>query len=156
MTEFCDSTGRTWALVLTLGSAKQIYDKLGVDLLNPTTMITTDEDGNPDMTLSTLPRLFVDDIFIGDIITHLVANQAEQRGIDEIELLNLFDGKTLKKAHEAFLKEYHNFFMERGNKVGMSLVESVEMGLKNLEQAELNGEQSSILPEKPESSPSTT
>lgn len=141
MTEFCDSTGRTWALTLTLGSAKYIYDKTGVDLLNPATLMTTDDNGEMDMNLSTLPRFFTDDLFVSSIIVHLLSKQAKERGVTEDELLNLFDGETFKKAHDAFMKEYRVFFAARKNQAGVQMVEMIQQGIKKLEE-ESNGETS--------------
>jgi hypothetical protein len=141
MTEFCDSTGRTWSLTLTLGSAKNIYDKTGVDLLNPATLMTTDDNGEMDMNLSTLPRFFTDDLFVSSIIVNLLSKQAKERGVTEDEILNLFDGETFKKAHDAFMKEYRLFFAARKNQAGVQMVEMIQQGIKKLEE-ESNGETS--------------
>ena len=141
MTEFCDSTGRTWSLTLTLGSAKYIYDKTGVDLLNPATLMTTDDNGEMDMNKSTLPRFFTDDLFVSSIIVHLLSKQAKERGVTEEEILNLFDGETFKKAHDAFMKEYRVFFAARKNQAGVQMVEMIQQGIKKLEE-ESNGETS--------------
>ena len=144
MTEFKDSEGRKWTLNLTLGSAKYIFDKTGVDLLNPASMTKLDDNGDVDMEQSTLPRLFSDDLFIGEILTQLISKQAEQRGLGEDEILDLFDGDTLKKAHDAFLNEYRAFFTARGNVPGAKMVETVIQGVKTMATEESLGE---MLPE---------
>lgn len=140
MTEFKDSEGRKWTLNLTLGSAKYIYDKLGVDLLNPSAMTQLDENGEVDMNKSHLPRLFADDLFIGEIISQLISKQAEQRGMSEDEIMDLFDGDTLKNAHSAFLEEYRAFFMARGNVPGAEMVEMIIKGVKEMTTKESLGE----------------
>ena len=35
MKAFADATGRTWAIALNLGTATQVTDRLGADVLKP-------------------------------------------------------------------------------------------------------------------------
>lgn len=141
MTEFHDSTGRSWALTLTIGSAKDIYDRTGVDLLNPTSLIRTNEEGIVDEN-SVIFRFYTDDLFVSDIISNLVEKQAKERGMSKEDVLNLLDGETCKKAYDAFMKEYRNFFTARGNVQGKKMVDMILQGLQSLAE-ELNGEKSS-------------
>ena len=115
MQEFFDGSGRKWAIVLNLGSAKRVLEKTGIDLLNPVALVEINEKGEIDELRSLTTRLASDDILIGEIIAALIGKQANELGLSDDELLEIFDGATLKEAHSAFLKEYNAFFTARGN-----------------------------------------
>lgn len=156
MTEFYDSSNRSWAVILTLGSAKRVKDCTGVDLLNPAALTVLDENGDVDVQKSTTTRLMTDDILIGDIVSTLIQNQAEQRGLNREQVLDLFDGTTLKNAQTAFLKEYFNFFMARGNLAGAKMAEALQEGLKAMGDEKLLGEILSGSPDAPDAQTSAT
>lgn len=142
MTEFKDSEGRNWTLNLTLGSAKCVYDKTGVNLLDPSSMINGDD----------ILRLFSDDLFVGKIVWALISKQAEQRNLTEESVLNSFDAETLAKAQDSFLKEYHAFFMARGNLQVAKMIAQTESEVKRVMKDESAGETLSNSQEEQESS----
>lgn len=141
MTEFIDSKGNHWALILTLGSAKKILDKTGVDLLNPTSLIKINDDESIGED-SVILRLLTDDLFVGDIIYNLIEKQAQDRGLTKDDVFDMLDGETTKKAYDAFTKEYRNFFMARGNVQGVKMIDLLIQGIQALAE-ESNGEKSS-------------
>lgn len=163
MTEFKDGSGRSWAIVVNLGSAKRVLEKTGVDLLNPVALVEVDEKGEIDELRSLTTRLATDDILVGDILVALLQKQARERNLSDDELLELFDGETLKNAHLAFLREYNAFFTARGNypmtKMTEAMIEKwTTLGTeKSLEILGASiGETLSDLPEEPGSPISTT
>lgn len=156
MTEFFDSAKKSWAVNITLGSAKRVLEKTGIDLLNPISFIELDEKGNPLKFTSTASRLLSDDILIGDIVVALIQRQANDRGLSEDDLRELFDGETLKNAQAAFLKEYHNFFMARGNLPAARMIETFKKTAEKIADEESLGEILSDLQDEPDSQTSTT
>ena len=83
---------------ITLGTAKHVYDKTGVNLLNPS---AKDDNG---VYLTT--RLLYDDLFFGGVIAALLDGQDVKT--DD------FDGTDMQKFDEAFWREYRAFFRARG------------------------------------------
>ena len=100
---FKDAAGREWTVAITIGAAREIRDKLGVDLLQP-------EQGDPPL----LTRLGTDEMLLAEVILCLIADQIEQRQLTERDIRNLFDGRTLLAAHQAFYRELVDFFQGRG------------------------------------------
>lgn len=149
MTEFTDSTGQTWTLILTLGSAKYIKDKSNINLLDPSSMVDDD---------NKMLRLFSDDLFVGDIIWNLIDKQADDRKLSQETVFSRFDGATISKAQEAFLKEYHAFFMARGNLQMAKMITETQTSVKKMwkegldeENSQSAGEILSNSPDVPES-----
>lgn len=162
MHEFCDASGRNWAIVMNLGSAKRVLEKTGVDLLNPAALVKFNDAGELDEYRSLTTRLATDDILVGEIIAALIQKQARERNLSDDELLEIFDGETTMNARAAFLKEYNAFFTARGNypmrRMTETLIERHEAMKteKSLELGKSTGETLSDLPEEPESPISTT
>lgn len=115
MTDFKDSQGRIWTIKLTLGAAMRVRDRLGIDVLNPVKLAT---DGDEPM----LTRLAYDMLLVGQIVATLLEEQAKERGIDPVVLMDDFDGETCAAAHNAFLEEYERFFMGQKNERAISIV----------------------------------
>lgn len=103
MKTFADTTGRSWRIVLNLGTAMAVKDALGVDLLQP-------ELGDPPLLL----RLGTDEILLGRVLCALLADQFEAHGVDEQDVQDAFDGPTLLAAQTAFYEELVDFFRSRG------------------------------------------
>lgn len=146
MTDFKDSKGRVWTLKLTLGSAKEIYDRLGIDLLNPAKLAEGDE--------SIVSRLAYDLLLVGDILAVLLEKQRQERDVEN--LLDDFDGETCAAASDAFLTEYERFFTDQKNPRAASVVRLI----REVGDEVRSGETSSGSPDAPESqitptSPST-
>lgn len=139
MTDFKDSKGRIWTLKLTLGSAKEIYDRLKFDVLNPAKLAEGKE--------SILSRLSYDTLLVGEIVAILIEKQAKERGVENI--LDAFDGETCAAMHDAFLDEYQCFFADRKNDRAVSIVQLMkDVAQKVLrEHEEILGETSIDLPD---------
>jgi len=103
MKQFCDKTGRSWTISLTLRTAIEVRDKLGVDLLQP-------EQGSPPL----LTRLGTDEIMLGEVICALLGDQFEKHGVTAAQVRGSFDGSTLLAAQKAFYEELVDFFQSRG------------------------------------------
>jgi len=103
MKSFKDSTGREWAITLTLGAAMKVKSKLGVDLLQP-------EEGDPPL----LSRLGTDEMLLAEVICCLLENQFEKHGVTEDDIRDAFDGQTLLASQKAFYGELVDFFQSRG------------------------------------------
>jgi len=103
MKSFKDSTGREWAITLTLGTALKVKSKLGIDLLQP-------EAGDPPL----LSRLGTDELLLAEIICCLLEGQFEKHGVTEDDIYECFDGETLLASQKAFYEEMTDFFQSRG------------------------------------------
>jgi len=103
MKTFVDTTGREWRLSLTIGRAREIRDRLGVDLLQP-------EAGDPPLFV----RLATDEYLIGDVIAALLVDQFDEQQVTADDLQAAMDGATLAAAQNAFYAELSDFFLSRG------------------------------------------
>jgi len=103
MKQFCDKSGRSWTISLTLGTAIEVRDKLDVDLLQP-------EQGDPPL----LTRLGTDEIMLGEVICALLGDQFEKHSVTAADVRDSFDGGTLLAAQKAFYEELVDFFQSRG------------------------------------------
>jgi len=99
MKTFVDTTGREWRLSLTIGRAREIRDRLGVDLLQP-------EAGDPPLFV----RLATDEYLIGDVIAALLVDQFDEQQVTADDLQAAMDGATLAAAQNAFYAELSDFF----------------------------------------------
>lgn len=106
MNQFIDSKKRAHALEITIGTALKVREAIGVDLLNPTDKT---DNGDP---LST--RLLYDDVFLGVVCYHLLADQLAEKEISKDDFLNALDGESTKRLDKAFWDEYRFFFQARG------------------------------------------
>ena len=98
MTDFLDTENRIWNFSLTLGTARFVAEKTGVNLLNPAEV---NADGQQLIT-----RLMYDDLLFGTVVVALLDNQ----GVTPADV----DGAFLKCAEGAFWEEYRLFFADRG------------------------------------------
>ena len=105
MNQFVDNTGAAWSLTITLGAARRVKQKLGVDLLDPASKSNE---------LPVSQRLLYDDLFLTDVIAALLEPQFKERGIDKDAFFERIDGATLKRVDAAFWEEYRAFFEARG------------------------------------------
>jgi len=103
MKSFTDAQGRAWSIRLTLGSAKLVRDKLGVDLLQP-------ESGDPPL----LTRIGTDEVLLGEVLCALLEDQFEAHKVTDDDVRAGFDGRTMLAAQDAFYAELVDFFQSRG------------------------------------------
>jgi len=121
MKTFTDTQGRSWSIVLNLGTAIRVKSELEVDLLQP-------EAGDPPL----LTRLGTDEILLGQIICCLLQKQFETHDMDAEDVLASFDGTTLLAAQKAFYEELVDFFQSRGR---TDRARAVEAQMKVIEKA---------------------
>ena len=104
MQTFNDSKNRTWKITLNLRSVLGVKEALGVDLLAL-------EAGEPPL----LERLALETLFLAKIIACLLTSQMEEAKVDENDILESFDAKTIVAARTAFFEELKYFFTEMGS-----------------------------------------
>ncbi len=127
MRTFTDTANRTWTIRLTLGTAMQVRDKLGIDLLAP-------EAGDPPL----LTRLASDEMLLGEVLCALIEDQFEKYNLTAEDVKFAFDGNTLMAAQRAFYEELIDFFQNRGRadraKAVMAQMRLIETAAKLIEQ----------------------
>ena len=99
MPQFTDSHGNGWSLPITIGTAKRVKERLGVDLVQPL-------DGDPPL----LTRLSTDLIFLCDLLYVCCLPQAEERNISDEAFAECLAGDTLHAAHGALMEGLVDFF----------------------------------------------
>ena len=104
MQTFNDSKNRTWKISLNLRSVLGVKEALGVDLLAL-------EAGEPPL----LERLAIETLFLAQVIANLLTQQMEEAKVDENDILESFDAKTITAAKKAFFEELKYFFTEMGS-----------------------------------------
>ena len=109
MNQFVDNTGAAWSLSITLGAARRVKNKIGVDLLDPASKSSV---GGVELPVS--QRLLYDDLFLTDVVCSLLEPQFKERGVDKDAFLDRIDGSTLKRIDAVFWEEYRAFFEARG------------------------------------------
>lgn len=98
---FKDSTGREWRVKITMGTALDVLEALGVDLLNPTSR----DDGK----LSAVDVLTSDPSTLAQVVFYCVSPYSDKK-----TFLDHLDGAALKSASDAFWRAYENFFAAAG------------------------------------------
>jgi len=113
MQSFTDKTGAAWDIELTVGTARKIKSRLGIDIENA---VTFDTKENP-QDASALEKIAKDSILLFDIIFILCENQCRERKITDEQFADLFNGDTIVKATDALLEEIINFSRPARRKV---------------------------------------
>lgn len=134
MKSFKDNQGHTWNLSLTLGKVRQMREKLGLDLLNPTHYLQ--------ILNSLTDRLAF--CFL------LVEDQAKAIGIDVDGFEERLYGDTVSTdAGLAFLEETELFFQKLGQKALATLarksIESMRSGQARIDEMITTGQFASLL-----------
>lgn len=148
MNQFVDKSGQAWPLSITIGAARRVLNKLGVNLLDPSS--------KTDNELGLSQRLLYDDLFLLDVVGTLLEPQLTERALDKERFFDCVDGATVKRIEETFWKEYLAFFKERGKEwAEKALVLDLETKQKAAETAlaEIDGISSIDSPEGAESTP---
>lgn len=109
---FKDSTGREWRINITMGTALEVLEELGVDLLNPTAR----DEGK----LSAVDVLTSDPSMLAQVVFFCV----KDRHSDKKTFLDHLDGAALKSASDAFWRAYENFFAAAGRADFARVIES--------------------------------
>jgi len=134
MKSFKDAEGQTWNLSLTLGKVRQLREKLGLDLLNPTHYLQ--------VLNSLTDRLAF--CFL------LVEDQAKAIGVDADAFEERLYGPGVStSASHAFLEETQNFFQKLGQTSMEALarksIESMKSGQARIDEMISTGQFDSLL-----------
>jgi len=134
MRSFKDKEGQSWHIVLSLGKTRQLREKLGLDLLNPTHYLQ--------ILNSLTDRLAF--CFL------LVEQQAKELNIDADEFEERLYGEGIATAaSEAFLEETQLFFQKLGQNAMEALakksIESMRSGKARIDQMISTGQFDSLL-----------
>lgn len=109
---FKDSTGREWRVKITMGTALDVLEELGVDLLNPT---ARDESKLSAVdVLTSVPSMLAQVVFFCVRGPHC----------DKKTFLDHLDGAALKSASDAFWRAYEDFFAAAGRADFARVIES--------------------------------
>jgi len=121
MKAFQDEHGTQWELSLTIGAAQRVRDLLGVDLLEPLEPRQKPKAragrsrkarAAPGPALMT--ELELDMPLLCAVIHVLLKPQIEKAGLGDEDFADRLDGVTLRRAHDAFFSEWHDFFLHTG------------------------------------------
>jgi hypothetical protein len=134
MKSFKDAEGQTWNLSLTLGKVRQLREKLGLDLLNPSHYLQ--------ILNSLTDRLAF--CFL------LVEDQAKVIGVDADSFEERLYGPGVSiAASHAFLEETQNFFQKLGQTSMEALarksIESMKSGQARIDEMISTGQFDSML-----------
>lgn len=99
---FKDAAGREWSIRLTIGTALDVYDETGVDLLNPLTA----NDGK----LSAVESLIKSPALLSEVVYFCCRERTTVKKI----FFDHLDGEAFKRASDAFWDEYERFFLASG------------------------------------------
>ena len=100
MEKFKDVEGNEWAIRVTIGTCKEIRDRLGIDLLS----------GKESESWLAVAGDFYN---LLNVLFVLCEKQADERGINSEQFAHLLFGDELQDAAEAFVKESINFIPSR-------------------------------------------
>lgn len=101
MQSFKDNEGQTWNIALSIGKARQISEKVGLDICN--------QDHHMQVLGSFLDQMTF--VFL------IVEDQAKKRGVDVDGFELLLEGDDVStNASVAFLEELENFFLRHGKR----------------------------------------
>lgn len=127
MKVFTDKLNRKWEISLTIGSAKRVLDRQGVNLLEI-------EKGDPPL----LTRIGTEEFLLAEILAILLEKQFEKAGINAEEIYDTFDDVTLCEAQNAFYEELIDFFRNRGRndreKAVKKQMEMIQAGIRAVEE----------------------
>lgn len=115
MEKFNDAKGNEWVIKINIGTAMQVRDRIGVDILQP-------EKGTPPLAT----ELKSDTYLLPKILFVLLENQCEQRGLTDKDMYEYFSGTVLQGAENAFWKELTHFFSENGRMDRAKLINRIQ------------------------------
>jgi len=106
MAQFTDIEGTVWIVDVTVWTIKQLRAKLGVELER-----AGDSDEESKHILS---RIFIDPVFLCDVLFVVCEKQAEKNGIDDEAFASVMKGKVLADARKALIEALINFSQSDG------------------------------------------
>lgn len=128
MKTFKDNSGREWKLTVNVGTAKQVKDRLGVDLFR---LFDTEAE-----------RLFSDPCLLVDTLYVLCEKQCKEftvteggntRPLNDAEFGEAMFGDAIEHAAEALLNEVLDFFPSSRRKILREVVNKSEAAAKIME-----------------------
>lgn len=126
MTSFKDRDGRVWDLSLNLGSLKRIKAATGLDMLDLNVAAKQRSD--------VFERLSTDPITLADALCAVCRPQMDARGIDDDTFASALGGEAINDALVAIVKEWSDFFRQRGNEVAATFLERILVMIEELRQ----------------------
>lgn len=101
--KFKDAKGREWTIALSIGRAREVLERTGINLLEP-------ESGSP-----SLPEVLADEFKVATLLEVMLSEEFKRIGVDPKNVMDTdWDGATTLAAYNAFLEELAYFFEARG------------------------------------------
>ena len=126
MKTFKDAKGRNWNLALTIGRARIVLARTGVDLLQP------------ELAKPTLPEVLTDEFKVAEIVEAMLDGQFQTAGVNPDSMLTEdWDGATSRAAYDALLGELASFFEARGQTGRAEIVRKTAAAIQSA--MEVNG-----------------
>lgn len=119
MNKFTDALSRDWTLKLTIGIAKQLKDKLPIDLLQVDRSI---------------PELYVNPVYLAEVLWYLVEDEATKKGISQEQFFEGLLGDALDAGREALLQAIKDFFPSRQRKTMDLMLGAVEKAMSKMDE----------------------
>ncbi|MGI4815798.1 MAG: hypothetical protein ACRYGG_21020 [Janthinobacterium lividum] len=120
MKTFKDSKGRDWPITVNVNSAGRVRSLLGVDVFN---LFTDGAD-----------KLFGDPITLVNVLFVLVKDEADKRGVTDVDFGESLYGDAIESATEAFTREVADFFPSGRRKVLNAVLDKSTATMRAVEQ----------------------
>jgi len=118
MKTFKDAAGHEWNIRLTLGLARNVMDKLGINLLHP------EEQGTSG---TTLLEALTDPFKVAEIVEILLSREFEKRSVSsEDVIMGDWDGSTIEAAYQSLLGELVLFFESQGQRARAKMIAKID------------------------------
>ena len=112
---FKDSKGNTWDVAVNVGSVRQVKDALGFDLMDVVSQNS-----------AVLTNLYEDPMTLVDTLYVLCKNQADARGVSDMEFGTAFNGDAIQEATRALIEGLLDFFPPRRREILKKMIAKME------------------------------
>lgn len=99
MHSFVDRQNRTWRINLNVASIRKVHAQTGLHLGN---LLSSEE----------VIKLQNDDLLLGEVLWHLVKDQASEQQIDRDGFESALSGRVILDATDALLEEFLDFLSD--------------------------------------------
>lgn len=111
MAQFTDNAGDEWRVEISMGTIKELQTKLNVDVGKLLS------DG-----FKQLADLLADPIRYFSVLSIVLAEQAEQRGLTEEQFARRFTGSVFSESQHAFIEGLADFYPSQQRKAILALL----------------------------------
>jgi len=111
MKTFTDNAGRTWTVAINVAAVKRVRGLLGVNLY-----------GLIDDKFAGLAKLLADPCDLVDVLYVLCKDEADAKGVTDVDFGRAMAGDAIDHATDAFLAEFTDFFPDPRVRAGLSTV----------------------------------